>query len=246
MALRDDLRPPALRAWRPGRGATIAVGHRGAPLEYPENSLEGFDRAVALGAWMVELDVRATSDGALAVFHDEDLERLTGRRGTVAAAASGDLAGLRVDGWSRIPLLAEVLARLKERAWVNVEVKAAPDVSAVAGPVRALGMTDQVVVSSFDWDLLDRLRREAPELIVALLAEERLADPVRAIRERGARGLHPRHDWVDEALVAELHAAGAFVVPWTVDDPAVMRRLADLGADGLVSNDVATLVRVLA
>jgi glycerophosphoryl diester phosphodiesterase len=90
------LRHPELIETQPGR--VVPVGHRGAPRAYPENTMESLARAVELGAWMVEIDVRQAKDGTLVVFHDEELERMTGAKGTVQSKTAAELAKLSVAG----------------------------------------------------------------------------------------------------------------------------------------------------
>lgn len=222
----------------------MPIGHRGAPRDYPENTLESFQRALEAGVWMVELDVRQSSDGALMVFHDDQLDRLTGTAGTIEASTSKALAKLKVEGWFKIPKLSEVLVLLREKVWLNVEVKSG-DPAKVAAALKEGGMADQSIVTSFDWKIIAGMNQAAPEIARGLLSEDVIAPDAAAsaLDEHGAVGWFPRHDRVDAKLIEVLHAAGVSVVPWTVDDEAEMRRLVQLGVDGLISNDVTTVVR---
>lgn len=218
----------------------MPVGHRGAPRLYPENTLEAFDRAVELGAQMIELDVRQAADGTLVVFHDEDVSRMTGADGFIHALKWEQLARLKIDGWWGIPRLDAVLRRMRERAWVNVEIKQA-DPARVAEAIASAGMRDQVIVSSFDWDLLRKVGSADATLPRALLTEEKLDAPAELARH-GARGWFPRADLITQDLVSQVHQAGGFLMPWTVDDPQAMRQLVALGVDAICSNDVEALV----
>lgn len=235
-------RPELIEAPEPAH--VIPVGHRGAPRLYPENTLESLVRAVELGAWMVELDVRQAKDGTLVVFHDAELQRMTGAKGTVQAASWKDLAKLSVEGWFKIPRLDDVLVLLREKSWIDVEIKQA-DAARVAETLKRHGMTDQVVVSSFDWDVLAALEKADPTIARGLLTEEK-QDAAAALAKHRATGWFPRADLVDGEMVAQVHAAGGYLLTWTVDDPAAMRSLAALGVDGICSNDVEELVRAVA
>lgn len=240
-ALTANLRAPELVRAREAHA--VPVGHRGAPRLCPENTLESFQRAVELGAWMVELDVQQASDGTLVVFHDDDLMRMTGQEGTVASRDWAKLAKLHIDGWWRIPRLEAVLVALRERAWVNVEIKHA-DPERLVETLTATGMRDQVIVSSFDWDVLDALAKVDPTVQRALLTEARGDAPAELAR-RGARGWFPRADLADRETVEAVHAAGGYLMTWTVDDAAEARRLAELGVDAVCGNDVESLVAAL-
>jgi glycerophosphoryl diester phosphodiesterase len=102
-----------------------AIAHRGlwSPDGPPENSLGAFQAACAAG-YGIELDVQLSADGEAVVFHDDDLERMTGAPGRIADRTAADLAALRLKGSDeRIPTLAETLALVGHRAMVHVELK---------------------------------------------------------------------------------------------------------------------------
>ena len=211
----------------------LVIAHRGASAHEPENTVAAFERAVAFGADGVELDVRSTADGALAVHHDADLP--DGR-------AIGEL------GRSELPasvcLLDEALAACGGLL-VNVEIKAdgpgggQPLVAPVVDACRAWG--GKVLVSSFDVATVDAVRAAAPDLPTAqltFLLERSLAESVEWMVRRGHAAWHPHHATLDEGAVAAAHAAGLAVNPWTVDDPARIAALAAWGCDGIVTNDV--------
>jgi glycerophosphoryl diester phosphodiesterase len=102
-----------------------AIAHRGlwSPDGPPENSLGAFQAACAAG-YGIELDVQLSADGEAMVFHDDDLERMTGAPGRIADHTAADLALLRLKGSDeRIPTLLEALALIGHRAMVHVELK---------------------------------------------------------------------------------------------------------------------------
>jgi glycerophosphoryl diester phosphodiesterase len=222
----------------------LVVAHRGASGAHPPgNTLEAFRAAATLGADWVELDVRATGDGRLAVHHDAELP--DGR--TIVTTAAADLPA-----W--VPLLDEALEACAGMG-VNVEIKGDAPPEAVEGLVEAVvallrGFEDphRFLVTSFSWDLVDRVRALAPELPTGLLA---LAvdpvpgpDPVAAAVAGGHRAVNPWVGLVDADVVARAHAAGLEVNVWTVDDPERMAALVSLGVDAVITNvpDVARQV----
>jgi glycerophosphoryl diester phosphodiesterase len=209
------------------------IGHRGAAGRFAENTLAAFEGALALGADWVELDVRRTADAVLAVHHDD---RLADGR-AIAELFARDLPAQVPD------LLAALLA--SAGMGVNVEVKPHDDVQvadAVVDVVRAWG--GDVLVSSFQPELVDRVRQIADDVPTALLL---YVDPAAAIDACAAAGhvaLHPWDPTVDAELVERCHAAGLAINVWTVDDPDRMRELTAIGVDGIVTNvpDVARAV----
>jgi glycerophosphoryl diester phosphodiesterase len=100
-------------------------------------------------------------------------------------------------------------------------------------------------VSSFDHPVLLEIRELCPQIPTAVLFAARPVDPVRLARDAGAAYLHPQWAYVTDAMVEQAHRAGLRVEAWTVDDPAQMARLAEMGVDGIMSNDPARLRAVL-
>ena len=216
--------------------------HRGASRAKPENTLEAFREAKAQGADGVELDVRRTRDGAMAVCHDATLA--DGR--AIFETAVADLP-------PDVPLLDAALDAC-EGMVVNIEIKNVPvdidwdpdDLMAtkVVALVNELGAQDRVVVSCFNLDTIDRVRKLDPRIPTGYLTSARwnqLGALQRAI-DGGHGAFHPQDPVVNPELVRRAHDAGVRVNTWTVDDPDRMRWLADeCGVDAIITNvpDVA-------
>jgi glycerophosphoryl diester phosphodiesterase len=203
----------------------LVIAHRGASAAFPENTIEAFRAARALGADWVELDVWRAADGALVVRHDSDLP--DGRPiGSIGAA----------DVPADVPLLDAALAAC-DGMGVNVEIKPHADYAVVeptVAVIRAWG--GPVIVSSFDHALVDRVRAVAPDLPTAWLVLNDPASVVEACAAAGHVALHPWNPMVDEALVTQCRKAGLALNTWTVDDPDRIRELAAWGVDGIVTN----------
>ncbi len=193
-----------------GKARPLVVGHRGVPLLHQENTLAGFRRAVALGVPAVELDVRMTADGVLVVFHDADVDRLTGGVGTIIDMTWDELSRLRlrrelpmgldpsgtpvVLRYAReepIALLAEVLDELRGKAAINVEIKIGLprwwETEVGARTAQALvdaGVTDQVIVTSFDPRKLRAAQRVAPGLLTGFCFDDTMLDFARPVLDR--------------------------------------------------------------
>lgn len=210
------------------------IAHRGASAAYPENTVEAFRAAGALGATWVELDVRRTVDGRLAVHHDA---RLPDGRAIVEVRAA-DLP-------ASVPSLADALEACAPLG-VNVEIKNSPTdvdfdpaaalVDVVVADIAAC--TQSILVSSFHPGTLDRVRAIDPSIATALLTFE-LRDPqgtVDAVVSAGHAALHPFDATVNADVVELAHGAGLKVNVWTVDDPARIVALDDMGVDGIVTN----------
>jgi glycerophosphoryl diester phosphodiesterase len=212
--------------------------HRGCTEGFTENTLDAFTEARRLGADGVELDVRLTADGALAVHHDAEIPGA----GVIAALGVADLP-------AHVPLLADVLA-VCEGMVVNVEIKNAPQdpgwdpAEAVAGltaaAIEEAGWTDRVIVSSFQPTTLLAVQAADGRLALGALwgfateSGPALAEAAAA----GFRAVHPFVTSVTPELVADAHAAGLAVNVWTVNAPADLRAMVGLGVDTVITDRV--------
>jgi glycerophosphoryl diester phosphodiesterase len=288
-------------------------GHRGARGLFPENTLAGFARTLALGVSTIEIDLAMTRDGVLVVSHDSALNpditrdadgKFLAARGPVIRTLTlnelkrYDVGRLKpgtayaqryatqqpIDG-ERIPTLAELFDLLKapgaEHVRLLIELKLKPDnddapdprtfAAAVAKAVRDAGMASRVTVQSFHWQVVVEHARIAPDIARALLTIESAEEDTirrgkpgpspwtagldiddfggsvpRLVVAAGAGQWTPNYRNVDAAAMAEARAAGIKVVPWTVNEPADMTRMIDLGVDGMISDYPDRLRQVMA
>jgi glycerophosphoryl diester phosphodiesterase len=245
-------RTAAFDRFRRAPGARpLLWGHRGAPRGAPENTLEAFELALARGADGVELDVRLSGDGEVVVLHDPDLQRVAGVALSAARASAEALSRHDLGGGARVPRLDDALSLVLGRgALVNVELKSdVPDrdalVGAVVGRVAALPQPRraEVLLSCFDAAMCRALRVAVPEVVVALLLSRVPVALPDLLMELPA--VHPRGDRLDSVAVARLRSAGLLINAWTINRPAEARRLAELGVDGLITDDITALISSL-
>jgi glycerophosphoryl diester phosphodiesterase len=228
--------------------AALVIAHRGASAEKPENTLAAFRRALALGADGIELDVQVTRDGVPVVFHDITLRRLTGQPGRLTAKTWAGLKKLRVHGTARIPRLADVLALVRGRAIVQIELKRGAMVAPVVRAIQQAKAARWVNLASFEPNLVWTAARLAPVIPRTLISEgcggaEKL---LRQMTAAGASGLSLHYSAVrSRAFVGRIHRSGATLWCWTVNDARTARRLAGWGVDGLLGDNPALLRRVV-
>jgi glycerophosphoryl diester phosphodiesterase len=228
----------------------VALAHRGGASEAPENTLPAFQRAVDLGYRYLETDVHATADGVVVAFHDDDLSRTCGRPGLIHELTWAELATARVAGTEPIPRLDELLAAFPETRF-NIDCKADRAVVPLGDELDRAHALDRVCVGAFSDRRLVRLRRRfgrslctsAGPIETGVLRLTHVAPPGPLVaqvpvRVRGVTVITRR-------FVEACHRRGIEVHAWTIDEPAEMERLLDLGVDGLMSDVPATLRDVL-
>jgi glycerophosphoryl diester phosphodiesterase len=240
------------------------IAHRGGALLRPENTLEAFAHAAGIGADILEMDLRATADGAIVCIHDATVDRTTDGQGPVS---SFTLAGLRkLDAgyrWSgdggrtfpfrgkgiRVPALEEVFARFSAMRMV-LEIKRPPGV-ALAEPlcslVRRARMADRVLVASMDEEALEAFRRACPEVATSMGPREARffagasAARLSSLYTPPAVALQIPYRLGEqvvatEDLVLSARARNVKVDVWTVNEEERMRELVRNGVHGIITD----------
>jgi glycerophosphoryl diester phosphodiesterase len=207
-----------------------AFAHRGGAAHAPENSWTAFEYAVKLGYAYLETDARATADGKLVAFHDRTLDRVTGASGPI---------GSRTD------------------VRFNIDLKDEPGIALLADVLRRTGAWDRVCVTSFSGSrlraargLLDRpvCMATSPAVIAAIRYTGPGRQPgllARRLAHWQVRCAQVPGRVASGSFVRRAHALGLDVHVWTINDRAEMIRLLDLGADGIMTDDIGLLREVL-
>jgi len=221
------------------------IAHRGAQRERPENTLPSFLRALELGAEGIELDVHATQDGVVVVHNDlvprarPPRRALGGRR--IDELTFDEIQGFSVQDLALIPTLKEVLAVVRGRCAVYIEIKGEGIERQVVDVVRASPSIGTCAIHSFDHEAISRVHALASDIPTGILFDRAVPDPAGALRLRGARDLWAEWRLVDEALADQVHEAKGRLIAWTVNDPAVARRFAAIGVDAICTDALPAL-----
>lgn len=225
------------------------LAHRGLALEAPENTLLAFLHAVNVGATHVETDVHGSADGVAMISHDPDLSRLTGRDVKLAQLTAAELRRVSLGHGQAYCSLADALDAFPDTRF-NIDVKSADAVPGTVKAIRDTGATDRVLIGSFSTSRRLAVVRELPGVATSISAGGAL--PAAHAARVGAMRLLRRvlagvdavqlpvkvagASVVTERAIRSFHDAGVEVHIWTIDDPAQMVRLLDLGVDGLVTD----------
>lgn len=237
-------------------GFPIAFAHRGGTLtgdaRHLENTMAAFQSAVDLGYRYVETDVHATKDGVLVAFHDPTLERTTDAEGLISDLTYDDLLAVKIGGREAIPRLSDLFSTWPD-VHVNVDAKSAASVTLLAGAIEEHHAWDRVCVASFSARHLRLLRgllgprvatsysalgvaalRLLPTGFLRRLAVGHTGQAAQVPVRRGIEIVTP--SFLDHA-----HAMGKHVHVWTINKPAEMNRLLDLGVDAIVTDRIDVL-----
>lgn len=201
-------------------GRVLRIGHRGAAGHAPENTLASVELAIGFGVDVVEIDVHRSRDGQLMVIHDARVDRTT--RGT------GYVRDLNRAQMPEVPTLAEVLAAVKGRAELMIELK----VRGIAEAAVTLAGSQPVYFASFFHSELLSIRAARTLALIDGVPVSPAAFALEAKATHAGIGF----DSLEPGLITDLHAAGVQVFTWTVDDPRDIAHAISLGVDGVISN----------
>lgn len=237
---------------------TKNIAHRGFSRKYPENTMLAFRKAVEAHCDAIELDVQMSKDGELMIFHDEELERTTDGSGFLKDYTLMELtrfdAGklfLTEGEINRIPTLEEYLSFIRE---TGIETVIEMKNSVISYPgmeekiismIRAFGLSDKIILSSFSRDSLIKSHTLAPDIRTALITESWIYRAGALTKSLGAAYYHPRHIFLTPWNLNEMKREGILVQPWTVNDARRMKSLAKSGVHGIITNDPLLLHNVL-
>jgi glycerophosphoryl diester phosphodiesterase len=246
------------------------IAHRG--FTYPEgvdngleNSMAAFAAAIELGYKYVETDIHGSKDGVAVINHDETLDRTTDRKGRIRDMEWAEISQAKIRGSQPVARLDDLLA-----AWpdlrVNIHLKEDSAAIPVAQVIEKYSAHDRVGLTSFSTprrkvceahlsrpvaagagtaemlEVTAGAHLRDPELIRRAL---RTVDCVQILADVAPHHGHLNAQIVDREMVNVMHQAGKYVHAWTIDDPAEMNRLLDLGVDGIITNRADILKEVL-
>lgn len=217
------------------------IGHRGAAGHAPENTLLSMDTALRLGVDAIEIDVQLHPSGELLLLHDLTLDRTSNGRGLFSGLSLDALRKLDAGRGQQIPTLEEALDLIEARVTLNIELKSWNGTAlAVAQVLRehvAAGWPAELfAVSSFHLPELYEFKQAAPEIAIGVLYCGVPLEWAGLAAELDAESLNLSSEFVDERLIADAHARGLKVNVYTVNEPAEIAQLHDIGVDGVFSD----------
>lgn len=210
----------------------LLLGHRGARglRSIRENTIAAFDQAIADGCDGFEFDVRATRDSVAVIWHDAKMRLIK------IAHATGEKL-------SRLPRLEDILVRYQDTAFLNIELKVQGLERVTMDLLQRHPPTRGYVVSSFLPEVLSSLHAQDAATPLGLICEKRAQ--LDQSREVNVEYLMLHQKLANPVVIRDLQESGKKVFVWTVNNAVAMRRFADLGIDGIISDKTELLCRTL-
>ncbi|BCX48762.1 hypothetical protein HAHE_26700 [Haloferula helveola] len=232
---------------------TLVIAHRGASSEAPENTLAAVQAAIDAGADWVEIDVQEHRNGEIYVFHDKSFSRISGSESRLREASDEELADTDIGSWfdkkfsdQRTPTLRQVLELCRDKIGVLIELKyyggEEKFEERVVSIVEASGMSEQVMLMTFEQDGLKKIRKLHPEWPIGLLTTVNIGD----LSQLDVDFLGIGQGALGTQLVRRAEKAGIDIYVWTVNEPIVMSSVISRGADGLITDRPRVARRVKA
>lgn len=215
----------------------IIVAHRGASGYEPENTLRAFERAIEMGAPIMELDVHLSKNGDLVVIHDYT----TKDKKKVANLTTQELQAYDVGKGEHIPLLSQVFDQVNQRAIINVELKGAGTAAPVAKLINYYIKEKKwnpksFMVSSFDHYRVQEFHRLAPSVPVGVIFEANPIGYALIATRAGAKYAVAHHEFLTPEFIKDAHSRGIIVYSYTVNDKDTAQKLINMNIDGIITN----------
>ena len=202
------------------------IGHRGA-ANHTENTIPSFESALEQKVDGIELDVRASSDGKLVVIHDSVV-------GEHSVKATPDEMFKKLPNGYEAPLLEDVLKKFGKKTFLDIELKHDGIEEAAVALIKRYCNPEKTMISGFDVDGLAKVHELLPELQLGYIYNR--------TQDEGARHncpidvVIPQFRLASRELIEEVHDEGLLVWAWTVNEEEEVRRLVNLGVDGLITD----------
>ena len=232
----------------------LAFAHRGGNEFAPENSFRAFKSAVDIGYKYLETDVHLTKDGFLIAFHDDTLDRVTDKSGLIRDLTLSEVKKAKIAGTDEIPLLSELLNSFTD-CFFNIDCKVDETVQPLINLINNKDFINRVCIGSFSQKRINFIRKSlgkevktsmgpAEVILSKFLSYTSLGYNFKSsytsipIRRYGINLLEERN-------IKYLKSNNQKVIAWTINDEDQMKMLINIGIDGIMTDNLTLLKKVL-
>lgn len=212
---------------------TIIFAHRGLPVKFAENSLEGFRYAAKHGAEGVEFDVHMTKDKVPVVMHDEEIDRTTDGSGYIKDYTLNEIRKFHLKNGEPVPMLRELFEILQDKdLYINLEFKTNKihdkGIEAIVlALVKEYCFVHPIIFSSFNYQTLKNCQQIDPHQQYCFLTKVPVIFPQRFVRKNHFAAIHP-HWYLPSKITQRI---------WTVDNPKLAKKYMKRGVAGIFTNN---------
>lgn len=212
---------------------TIIFAHRGLPVKFAENSLEGFRYAAKHGAEGVEFDVHMTKDKVPVVMHDEEIDRTTDGSGYIKDYTLNEIRKFHLKNGEPVPMLRELFEILQDKdLYINLEFKTNKihdkGIKAIVlALVKEYRFVHPIIFSSFNYQTLKNCQQIDPHQQYCFLTKVPVIFPQRFVRKNHFAAIHP-HWYLPSKITQRI---------WTVDNPKLAKKYMKRGVAGIFTNN---------
>lgn len=219
----------------------LKIAHRGARGYEPENTLKAFQKALDLHADGIELDVHLSADSHIIVIHDETIDRTTNGKGFVNTLSLQELKEFRIENNLQIPTLPEVFDLINQQCFINIELKGIGTADAVATLIELYVSEknwnyDSFIVSSFEWDFLQRINNLNPKISIGVLTETDIDSAITFAETIKAKAIHPDFNLLNKENTIQIKEKGFQIFPWTINEKEDIARIKTYNINGIISD----------
>lgn len=221
----------------------VNYAHRGASEYAPENTLSSFYLGLMQGANGIETDIQRTKDGVLVVFHDDTVDRVSDGQGRVCDLTLAELKQLKIYGnntfgfYDRALTLEEFLDKF---AYYDIkfaiELKGPGVEEDTLATINRYGIKEKTTFTSFHFDYIQKIKQLDKNARVGYLVRSMDEEKISQLLSIGGEEICPKADDITEENLAGWRALGLGVRAWGVSNVAIMKRMCQLGVDGMTVN----------
>lgn len=224
----------------------LLIAHRGANKLAPENTLKAFQKAIDLNADYVEFDVHKSKDGEIVIMHDGNTLRTTGYKGEISEMTLEELKKLDCGDGEKIPTLNELIKIAKGKIGLQLEIKAEGITNDIYKILKESDLLETTIISAFKHEELYELKKLDRKLkLSSLIIGIKKNTTIREAVDNGFYAIHPLYKFVNQKFLDTAHEENIKVNAWTIDSITKMRKLIEMGIDGIITNDVETAKEAL-
>jgi glycerophosphoryl diester phosphodiesterase len=225
----------------------LIIAHRGASSVAPENTLKAFKKAIELKADYIEFDVHQTKDGEIVIMHDANTFRTTGHFGSVKEMTIKELKQFGCGEGEKIPTLKELIELAKGKVGLNCEVKARGFTKQIVKILKDEDIIESTIISSFKHDVLMKIQKLDPRIKLATLEPTKTGwikswlsrrKLIRTAINNKFYAINPFFKLVNQKFIKKAHFNNIKIFPWTVNSDSAIKKLINLGVDGIITNEV--------